>query len=534
MISTTTSPQIFIGRSEVLEVLNKRVESLKSGYRQNIALTGQKLCGKTSILQQFLANLKDNSLIPVYIEVRGGSLEAFAEQFIGTMLLNFFRPSCEEMQEDLQFLINKAQETIPKTAASIRRVLSLLEKKDYPEAYSSLFNLTSSLREEGGKPCIIILDEFHNLSGFSLKNPFAIFGKKIMVQKDTMYVVTSSNVSSIKKILREKLDLLFGNFEVLEIRDFEFSVSRLFLEKRLEGIKLHDELKDFLIAFTDGRPFYLDIVASKLTDISGQLQFKWLGPSHIAQALEDLLFNSKGSINQYFQNLISTLGPAASEDECMDLLAAISEGKKRLNQMRGSFSGKTADMPARMQRLIDENLVSKNGIIYYFNDRVFEFWVRYVYSKKRRSLVSIFQDRSNIFKKDMETLIAAFIAENRKGAYERVRELCSNFSNEVITISEKSIKFPRFTRVEADTASCPNGELTIKASYNKDKLWIFKLSRKNVDEAVVSEYIERFKDSDPAPQRKILIALEGVDTNAMLLAKEKKIWIWSKETLNLI
>ena len=41
----------FFGREEVLGTLQKRVTSLKGGYRQNMALTGPMLAGKSSILR---------------------------------------------------------------------------------------------------------------------------------------------------------------------------------------------------------------------------------------------------------------------------------------------------------------------------------------------------------------------------------------------------------------------------------------------------------------------------------------------------
>jgi AAA+ ATPase superfamily predicted ATPase len=428
---TSTSSKVFIGRDEILETLNKRVESLKSGYRQNVALTGQKLCGKTSILQNFLNNLKGDSVIPVYIEVLIEPLETFSKKFIGTMLLNFLKSSNEETREDLHFLISRGQALIPKTAASIKEVLHLLEKKDYQEAYSGLFNLTSTLKEETKKSCIIILDEFHNLSFFDLKNPFAIFGKKIMVQKDTMYVVTSSQVSSIKKILKERLDLLFGNFEIIEVKGFDYEISKTFLEKRLEGIRIPDELKDFLIVFTDGRPFYLDAIGAELNNIAAQLQFKWLGAGLISQALENLLFDAKGAINQYFQNLISIFSQGQYMNEYLDILTLVSEGHKKSCQIRSGFNGRKKELPTRIEKLLEENLFTKNGAIYYFDDKVFEFWLRYVYNRKRYSLVGNFQERADLFKREVEDLVSNFIAENKKDAASRIKELLAAFNNDV-------------------------------------------------------------------------------------------------------
>jgi len=533
MLINTTS-QIFVGRDEVLETLNKRVEFLKSGYRQNVALTGQKLCGKTTILQNFLANLKSDSLIPVYIEVLTEPLETFSKKFIGTMLLNFLKGANEEIREDLGFLISKAEGHIPNTTAAIKEVLRTLEKGDYQEAYSGLFNLTSILKEEAHKSCIIILDEFHNLASFNLKNPFAIFGKKIMVQKDTMYVVTSSQVSSIKKILKERLDLLFGNFEIIEIKDFDYNLSKSFLEKRLEGIRMQDELKAFLISFTDGRPFYLDILASELNNVARQLQFKWLGPAAISQALENLIFDSKGTINQYFQNLILIFSQDPYLNDYLDILSAVSVGNKKLPQIRGWFAGRKNELPARIEKLVEENFIAKNGLIYYFNDKVFEFWLKYVYNKKRYSLLSNFQERASLFRKEVEGIISFFIGENKKDASDRLKELLGAFNNEVIKIGEKSPKLSRFHNIDIQNLTNIDGAFAIRAGYGNGKSWALQFSPYHVQENIISNFIERFKKIEPVPQRKILIAFAGIDTNAMLIAKENKVLVWEKEELNLL
>ncbi|NQU74639.1 MAG: hypothetical protein HQ547_08030 [Candidatus Omnitrophica bacterium] len=50
----------------------------------------------------------------------------------------------------------------------------------------------------------------------------------------------------------------------------------------------------------------------------------------------------------------------------------------------------------------------------------------------------------------------------------------------------------------------------------------------------MAHFIEKFKNFKPVPQKKILIAFSGIDTNAMLIAKENKVWIWAQEDLNLI
>ena len=82
MFSEPVVGEGFFGRAEILELLNKRVLALKDGYRQNVALTGQSLSGKSSIILHFLHTAGSEGFIPVYIEVVKEPFRAFANKFM--------------------------------------------------------------------------------------------------------------------------------------------------------------------------------------------------------------------------------------------------------------------------------------------------------------------------------------------------------------------------------------------------------------------------------------------------------------------
>ena len=85
MFSDPVVGERFFGRQEVLDLLNKRVSDLKDGYRQNVALTGQSLAGKSSIIHHFLYTLKEEDHIPVYVEVIREPFGAFSNKFIANL-----------------------------------------------------------------------------------------------------------------------------------------------------------------------------------------------------------------------------------------------------------------------------------------------------------------------------------------------------------------------------------------------------------------------------------------------------------------
>ena len=107
MLNEPVVGEQFFGRAQVLSAIQKRIDALKDGYRQNIALTGQGLSGKSSILHHLLFNLKDERIIPVYIEVVEEPFANFSRKFIGSLLYNFLKGIGQPVKEDIAFLVNQ-------------------------------------------------------------------------------------------------------------------------------------------------------------------------------------------------------------------------------------------------------------------------------------------------------------------------------------------------------------------------------------------------------------------------------------------
>ena len=88
MFSEPVTGDKFFGRQDVLDLFKKRVQALKDGYRQNMALTGQSLVGKSSIILHFLYLVREEGFVPVYVEVVKEPFRLFANKFIATLLYN--------------------------------------------------------------------------------------------------------------------------------------------------------------------------------------------------------------------------------------------------------------------------------------------------------------------------------------------------------------------------------------------------------------------------------------------------------------
>ncbi|MDP3142548.1 MAG: ATP-binding protein, partial [Candidatus Omnitrophota bacterium] len=173
----------FFDRKSIIELLNRRVFDLKEGYRQNLALLGPEFIGKTSILEEFLAQLGEDNIIPVYLALGEIDFDIFVQKFIGRLLFNFLKNKNISPADNFEVLLQESQRFIPLTAQHIKKICFSLDKDKRIDAYRDLLSLPEIFEQETGCFCLVILDEFHHLEEFELPNIFQELGKKIMVQK---------------------------------------------------------------------------------------------------------------------------------------------------------------------------------------------------------------------------------------------------------------------------------------------------------------------------------------------------------------
>ncbi|MFH0764260.1 MAG: ATP-binding protein [Candidatus Omnitrophota bacterium] len=530
MFSEPVVGEKFFGREEVLELLNKRVSALKEGYRQNVALTGPSLAGKSSIILHFLRTVKEEGFIPIYVEVVKEDFRSFADKFIATLLYNALHRLGEESDVDMEMLIDKAGKALPRTAHAIKQVNTSMDRGEFDEAYIGLLALTSVLKNEAGYSCVVILDEFDNLEALGIKNPFLGFGKVIMVQKDTMYIVSSSRNEAIKKIISEKLSLLFGNFEVVKVRNFDLVTSRQFLDIRFAGFEINDSLKKFFIAFTDGNPFYLDRLSARAREFSAEKLSGVIEPDSVADAMLELVYNANGLIHQYLFNYLLSLLDTKTRDSHMSILISIADGRNKRTDIARAIKTKQAEVAKGLLRLSELGLVSKNGVFYEIDDVMLAFWLKHVYERRRQLLVDGTFDRLALFSREIRSYISAFEEESReKTPSARLAELFNAFSNELVSIESKNIRLPHFTKVEVKNTA--DSKEILAASF-RGNFWIVQAFESYAAESDVIGYIKNTKGIVEKISNKIIVPLRGIDENAKLLAKELKISIWDASTVN--
>ena len=512
----------FFERKQYHDILDKRVKGLLNGYRQNIAIIGDELVGKTSIIYNFLNKFYDNRIVMVYLQARPETLNSFAKRFIGVLLYNFLSPSNIELKEDLEFLIDKSSKYIPETTQKIKLIFSSLEKRKKSNCFTDLLSLCEILNRETSKSCVVIVDEFNNLESLGVKDLYSEWSKLLMTQKNTMYVILSSAKFKTKVVLSKNLSLLFGNFEVLEIEPFDMKTSEEYLSFTEKKNQLSPALRNFVVHFTGGYPFYLNLIRNALVKAEDP---------DLGDVLENLLFESSGILNQKFSNYLKRFLDSPSSQEYLSILYLVSSGHNKLKDISHVLHKSKKDLNAKINSLLELDAVERHGDFLKINDRVFSFWLKFVYQEKLNSLTFDAKKQKSIFREYIERGIKEFLDNAEKPVMERVTELLRQFNDDTIQINTKRLRLSHFREIKAlefNNRNLKEGLL----GRSTDCLWIMAFRPDSLTEDCVAEFSKECKRYRYKTQKKILITLKEIDDNARLRALEEKVLTWDINNLN--
>lgn len=519
MQTSSNRGSVFSGRKRICALLEKRLEAFQKGYRQNIGIVGPPFIGKSTLTQSFLKQVAGTEIIAVFFSCQEfDSFERFCEKWMGELLFGFHQAFQNPLPANFQLLIRSVKGMIPKTFERMREIKKSLLKHRCDQAFQELLSLSSVLYQECGRKVLIVLDEFDRLSELGLSDPFRDLGKEIMIQKETMFLVTSSRLGQSYSIFREKLSLLFGNFEVIDLGPFDFEESRELIDQYLPDRILEEELKRFLIRMTDGHPYYLNLLLNCLKRCS----YDRTGTNRdiMIEALTQELYDSQGALFHHFQSRLYQLADGRPWPVTADVLTAIALGYRKLSQMVRFLHQRVSDVKKVLERLLISEMIQKHGSLFQIPDPLFRFWLGKVYYRRRFLMERTPVAGAQCFRDDIGQAIGESLLGDHQELPKQVEELFLKFRNDVVELNKHKFKCPHFVEV----LSRPNnGRVFPVVARNAQTRWLCQVLSGVVVEEDIHTFLQDLKRLKGAVHKKLIIGLRGIELNAKLLAQEAKI-----------
>ena len=532
-MTLTDSDYNFFGRREILDILNKRVLGLKDGYRQNLALLGSRYVGKTALLGRFMLDFEDRDVIILYLDLESRDFGYFTRQFCKGLLYHFLKSQNLGFHEDLKLLCEACRSLIPATTKAVELIDALFKEGKSNDVYTALLNLPEVFFQETKKSLVLIFDEFQNLENFPVTDVFVDLGKRIMTQKNSLYIVTSSRQSEGQTILSQKLSLLFGNFEIIAVGPFDLATSQGLIDHNLEGIKIGLHLKNFITDFTGGFPLYINMLCQELICLTAIHQQKEIYAPMLTQAIENLVFNSWGVISRHFELTMSDLCRGKTSGSLCPLLIALSEGKHRVSDAAQYLNLKPSRVTQRINSLLEADIIEKNNSYYHIKDKLFQYWIKYVYQRRMKAIDLEPAKGRKSFKEEIGRCVNEFQLVARKDLSLRFTDLLHKFDEEVFDLSGRRYKLSSFKEVTQIKIGMGTGSfLDALLANSSEGQWLIVLKKDPVLEHDLSILTQEIKKLSPRPSRCVLVALSGLDESARVHALQEKWWIWNEGEVN--
>lgn len=525
----------FYGRQRELDLLKKRVLDLKEGYRHNIAFLGSRYVGKSAVLKEFIHHLEDSDVTPIYLDLDNKDFSYFIHKFCASLLYHYLKNKQLPLHEELNLLIEESRKFIPQTIEVILKIQSDFIKGKFADAFLGVMTLPEIYTNESEQYCVLFFDEFQVLDEFAIPDVFASLGKKIMTQKKCLYCLSSSSSPLAKKILSEKLSLLFGNFELIKLEPFDVADSQAFTLQLLDDTKISPHLTNFLTDFTGGYPLYITLICNELRNLQALYQQDEIFMPLVTHAVENTLFDRWGVISRHFEIICNDLCGPKGNKVISKLLIALADGYQKSEDLLGVLTISKSQLTQKLNRLQDEGVIVKNGRLHYFKDKLFKYWIQYVYQKRLTEIELTPDKQRQRFREDFNASIEHFKTTSGKDFSSRIVELLNCFDNESLKINGRKYRLPTFKDIEPCQLKNERGLFidVIKASTDS-ATWLIVLKEDSFVENDISTILSEGKKLTQKPEKCLMISLSKLDDQTKLKAMQERFWIWNEEELNVL
>lgn len=498
-----------------LALLDKRIKSFSSGYRQNIALLGSDEEEISYILENYLQSNKQKEVIYIHSTTSYVDQREFFKTTVFSLLSEYFNT-----EDTLDNLINRANLTLCITAGFIK---DTLKKQAY--TFLDVLETINKFINETNKQCIFIIEEFPRLREL-FPNCFKDFSRFIILQRNCMVVLTNSHPKEAEKILSSELNLLFGNFEKIYLNDNAFFENYVYLKSLLSPQNPSPLFISFFINIIGNNTLYYDLIAEFIKDnyILDDEE------TTIISSLEKTLYAKESYFFQKFSKKIDLLkGHFRDYQEVIKIIMSISEGYLRRKELNSLHIYNSQELKIKLLKLSSLNYVANYGDVYNLVDSLFSFWLSHTFKLYLSPCILSSSKRVFLWRKKISENFNLFKEDFLKDKIKKVLELFASFKDDTLKVGKNRYKLPTIEKTKI--ISYPEKGLHLLIGEGKEVIFV-GIKERETEDSDIFEFVEKGSNIKGKGVHKIFISLDRVNPAAKLAAKNHKLIIWDVNEVN--
>lgn len=505
-------------RPRLTQHLAQRLQAFGEGFRHNLAIVGPVGSGKSTLLRQAL-QAADPQMLTISCAFHAQTPVEVIQQLCEAVLAAVVGPAPDEAEDTL---LQRAGAIAPQTVEALRPLWRLKGRAVSTDTFLQTLELIPTLHRELNRPCALILDEFLALERLGLAHAFHELGKRVMTWPFTLFVVTSSSVHRAQEILRERLQLLFGQFELLSLGAIDVEPAMAWMEAMLPRLRHQPDAMRFLLHWVGGSPWYVGLVVNRMRE--RMLLERQTRPSAtlMTQAAWDLLGHPDGALYHWCAAQLERLVNRPHGALARQALLAMAQGHKTTSAI-AEVCGSRRRLAQGLQLLVEHDLAQRKGACWVLTDPLLACWLCHASAQPDQARMNR-RAASDAFIRAMEAMWLQWQAEDTQPFAAQISRLLSKFRNETVSLDHKVGRLSSFQSLQAQPSADP--ETTYVVADGSERRWCCLVHDGRLEEAAVAAFEQFCRDQSPRPSRKVVIARQGVELNARLLAKAANMWVW--------
>lgn len=500
-----------------LSILDKRLRGFLQEYRQNLVLFGNDKEEVSYLLSNYLSQNKLKELSYVYTTTAFVDKPSFFKSVVYALLSEY---TCRT--ESLDNLINYASE-IAVLGSVVNFIKDVFKKEDV--SFLDVLEVINKFITDSGRKCVLIIEEFLELEKL-FPQFYQNFSKFIILQRNCLIVLTSSHQKDAEKVLSTELNLLFGNFEKVDLSENSLLDNYLYLRQILVPFSPSPLFLSFFINIIGSNVIYYDLISKTIKEnyAAGN------EGNSIISVMEKVLFPKE---MYFFQKFIKKIDVIKDNFKdyigALKILVSLSRGYIRKKEIISLKICDSKETVLNLQKLQDLNHIENMGNIYKIKDSLFSFWLICIFSPCFLQPVLDSQKREKIFRRKIEEEYLLFKEDFLKDKVKKVLELISLFKDDILRSGKDKYRLPFIEKIKI--MSYPEKDCHFIIGEGKEILFV-GVKEKDTGDADIFDFIERGSNIKGKGVRKIFISLDRVTPTAKLIAKSNRLILWDVNEVN--